>query len=111
MSDSERHGCRPHRQTERIEVRSRDPALIVEHDFDNQTSELTVTVVDAVSQVAGITPTEIVPRVTDSLDPDGLDRLFQPGPDGQPRSGRLVFELLEYTVEVHGDGTVAVYDV
>lgn len=91
------------------DLRGGSPEVVVEHDFDEPTSELTVTVVDAVSAVLDVSPTEVVPRVNDHVDPDALDRLFRPRPDGTPREGRLTFELMGCRVDVRSDGTVLVY--
>lgn len=85
------------------------PDIVMEHDFEDPTSELTVTVVDAVASAVEISPTEVVPRVNDKVDPDALDRIFRPKPDGTPRQGRLTFELLDCLVTVVGDGAVLVY--
>lgn len=86
------------------------PDVVVEHDFDDPAAELTVTVVDAVSEAAGVSPTEVVPCVNDHVDPDALDRLFRPRPDGTPRQGRLTIELMGCRVDIVSDGTVLVYD-
>lgn len=92
-----------------IDPRTSDPDVVAHHDFDDSTSELTVTIVDAVASAVGVSPTEVVPRVDEHVDPDALDRLFRPRPDGTPREGRLVFELLDCRVAVDGDGAVLVY--
>ncbi|MBX0295731.1 HalOD1 output domain-containing protein [Haloarcula nitratireducens] len=84
--------------------------MVVEHDFDDPHSELTVTVVDAVSKAVGVSPADVVPRVNDHVDPDALDRIFRPRPDGSGREGRLTFELVNCLVEITGDGTVRVYN-
>ena len=88
---------------------SAEPAVEVEHDFDDPTAELTVTVVDAVATARDVSPTEVVPRVTERVDPDALDRVFRPLPDGTPRQGRIAFELFDCLVVVDADGTVGVY--
>jgi hypothetical protein len=96
-------------QPDSIEQSAADPDAIVNHDFDSDPGELTVTIVDAVSEALDISPTEIVPRVSDHVDPDALDRLFRPAPDGGTRRGRLVLELQGCHVEIVGDGTIFVY--
>lgn len=87
-----------------------EPSVEVQHDFADSTAELTVTVIDAVATARDVSPTEVVPRVSDRVDPDALDRIFRPLPDGNTRQGRVAFELLDCLVVIDGDGTVRVYN-
>lgn len=100
----------PFRDETEAEIPDTGDPVIVEHDFDDPTSELTVSIVDGVASAVGVSPTAVVPQVNDTVDPDALDRLFRPKPDGTPRSGIVAFELLECTVVVQGDGTIRIYE-
>jgi hypothetical protein len=67
------------------------------------------TVVRAVSEVVGVRPTELPVELNEVVDPDAMEDLFAPRPDGEPRAdGRVEFELLDCAVVVHADGRVVV---
>ena len=89
-----------------------DPELVfqTEYEYGNETDGLTVVIVDALADETDVSPTEIVPRISESVDPDALERVFRPLPDGTRRDGRLTFYLLEFRISVDGDGTVSIYD-
>lgn len=79
-----------------------------QHDFEGPAS-LTTTLVHAIADVTGIDVTDTEFTLHDHVDPDALDRLFAPKPDGTPRtSGRFSFTVWEYQVTVHGDGRIAI---
>lgn len=99
----------PRRDETEVVRQSTDP-VIVEHDFEDPTAEVTVSIVDGVASAVGVSPTEVVPQVNDEVDPDALDRLLRPKPDGTPRSGVVSFELLGCAVVVDGGGTIKIYE-
>lgn len=50
-----------------------------------------------------------LPSLGEVLDPDALDALFAPRPDGAPRSGgQVTFEFYDHVVSVNADGQVTV---
>ena len=81
------------------------------HDWDGR-EPLSDTVVKAISEAAGLDPTELSTPLIESVDPDALDALFRPRHDGSPRraDGRVAFTNNGYEIVVHGDGRVFVYE-
>lgn len=78
------------------------------HDFGGP-ARLSTSVVHAVSDVTGVDPTDARFCLHDYVDPDSLDRLFAPGPDGTPPSNvRFTFDVWGYRVTVEGDGRILV---
>lgn len=70
---------------------------------------LTETVTRAIAQAEGVAPEEVAARLYDVVDPDGLDRIFQPaGPDTPRQSGRLTFEVGDHQVVIEGGELVTV---
>lgn len=68
-------------------------------------------VVEAVADAEGVPPEKLCPPEYESLhhviDPQALDALFEPKPDGTPRSpGRVSFPFCGYDVAVESDGSV-----
>lgn len=50
-----------------------------------------------------------LPPIGEVLNPDALDALFAPRPDGTPRQGgQVIFEFYGHIVSVDADGQVAV---
>jgi hypothetical protein len=70
-------------------------------NFDIEENEaVSMAVVRAVSAVEDIDPCS-TPPLADEIDPDALDALFEPGPDGAPRNGgRISFVFASYRVTV-----------
>lgn len=67
-------------------------------------------VVEALAEAAGVDSVDL-PPLYDAVDPDALDSLFAPRPDGSPRVGcRVSFRFDGYQVTVHRDGEVQVRD-
>lgn len=75
--------------------------------FDWSTDEPSVAVVRTVAAADGHTP-DGLPPVTDSLDPDALDALFRPRPDGRRSDVHVTFTYAGHEVSVAWDGTVVV---
>lgn len=81
---------------------------VFQHDFDG-TASLTTTLVHAIADVTGTDVSETEFTLHDHVDPDALDRLFAPEPDGTRRtSGHVSFAVWGYRVTVHGDGHIAI---
>lgn len=81
---------------------------VVQHRFDGP-AELTTTLVHAVADVTGADPTDVEFAVANYVDPDALNRLFKPKPDGTVRAhGEYRFTVWNYHVTVSSDGRIAV---
>lgn len=66
-------------------------------------------VVEKVAEQEGVSPTALSRPLNEVVDPEALDALFEPQPDGRPRGdGRVEFEYYGYMVTVDVDGTVTV---
>jgi len=80
----------------------------VQHDFDGP-GRLTTTLAHAISDVSGVDVTDTGFTLADHVDPDALDRLFEPRDDGTPRlNGQLTFTVWGYAVTVYSDGGIAI---
>jgi len=85
-----------------------DGVYCVQHELGKGRS-LSTTVVMAVADVAGVDPADIPEQLYDVVDPEALDRLFEPKETGAPRKGgRLSFSLYGHHVTVRGNGVVTV---
>jgi hypothetical protein len=80
----------------------------VTHEFGG-TSDLTTTLVHAISDVTGADVTQAEASLVDFVDPEALDRLFEPAPDGTPRpNGHLSFTMWDHQVTVYHNGQIAI---
>jgi len=80
----------------------------VTHDFGGS-AELTTTVAHAISDVSGIDVRDAEFTLADYVDPEALDRLFEPREDGTPRmNGQLTFTVWGFQVTVYSDGQIAI---
>jgi len=87
---------------------SRAGTYTAHHDMDSD-ERLSITVVLAVADVAGVDAAAIDPILYDSVDPDALDELFSSQFDGTPRTGGHVgFTLLDHDVTVYSDGEIVI---
>lgn len=85
-----------------------DP-LVREH-WNPETESVSATVVRAVAAAEGGTELELDEPLYDAVDPDALDQLFAPKPDGTSRLfGQLHFRYHGYSVLVHGFGRIDVF--
>lgn len=75
---------------------------------DPTTNGLSLTIIDAVAELADGDISEQVAEFTDWVDPDALDRLFRVGSPGDPRheAGRVHLEIAGIDVTVHADGDI-----
>ncbi|WP_254545144.1 HalOD1 output domain-containing protein [Halomarina pelagica] len=77
------------------------------HDMTHPGS-LSITVMQAVGAVVDVDPMEL-DSLYEAVDPDALDELFCPGPDGQPSiDGRIRFRFAGCRVTVESNGTILV---
>lgn len=72
-------------------------------------SELFVTVAEAVSAVTGTAVKDVLPLVHEIVDTDALERIFRPLPDGRQRMGWVTFFLDGCRVVVDGACRLRVY--
>lgn len=91
---------------------SSTPDLVFEtqYDYNGSSDSLTVVIIDAIAAELGISPTEVVPQISDAVDPDALERILRPRPDGSRRNGTLMFYLLDFRITVESDGRVRIHD-
>jgi hypothetical protein len=68
---------------------------------------LSMIVVMIVSDLEGVAPTEIDP-LYDYLDPELLDKLFSPRPDGTLDAGEVSFTYIDYEITVFRHGHISV---
>jgi len=67
---------------------------------------ISVSIADALAELLDVDPTSI--DLYENIDPEALDRLFEPTRDGTPRTGRVVFEAEGHLVTVRSDGTFTI---
>lgn len=80
----------------------------VQHEFDGS-AELTTTLAHAISDVTGVDVTDTGFTLNDHVDPEALDRLFEPKEDGTPRTnGHVSFTIWGYQVTVYSSGQIAI---
>lgn len=79
---------------------------VVNH-YETSDVELSVTVVHAVLEATDKEPMDV--NLNDVIQPDALNRIFAPKPDGTLRSGGTIsFDFAGCHVTVRGDGEVRV---
>ncbi|WP_435067630.1 HalOD1 output domain-containing protein [Haloplanus sp. C73] len=79
---------------------------VVNH-YETSDVELSVTVVHAVLEATGKDPMDV--NLNDVIQPDALNRIFAPKPDGTLRDGGTIsFDFAGCHVTVQGDGEVRV---
>lgn len=66
-----------------------ETVYVAHHDVTED--GLTVTMTLALSEVVDASPTELIPEFPRYVDPDALDRMFRPGPDGELKEGGPLF--------------------
>ena len=75
--------------------------------YNGDGSSVSERVIEAVAEREGVAPTELARPLSDVIDPEALDTLFEPQPDGRPRGeGRVEFEYYGYMVVVDTGGSV-----
>ena len=85
-----------------------DDSILFRHDWTDG-AELGPSITSAVASLTGKTPERIGTEMRDSVDYDGLERVFRPRADGSTREGgRLVISVESCVVTVESDGWVSV---
>lgn len=81
---------------------------VVKHEFGGS-KELTTTLAHAISDVTGVDVTDTGFTLNDYVDPDALDRLFEPKSDGTPRlNGSVNFTIWGYQVSIFSNGQIII---
>lgn len=73
-------------------------------------SELVVSVVEAIASVRDLPATEILPVLQESVDTDGLERVFRSHPNAPNRRGWVTFFFCDCRVVLTADGVLRVFD-
>jgi hypothetical protein len=94
----------------RVAESTAEPIFETQYEYGSETEGLTVVIIDAIADAMGVSPTEVAPRISDSVDPDAMERVLRPRPDGTERSGRLTFYLCRFRVTIDSDGTVTIHE-
>lgn len=85
-----------------------DETLYVAH-HDVADNGLSVTLSLALASVTELEPTELVPKFAEHVDPDALDRMFRPLPNGDLRKGGPFHLQIEgYDVTIHNTGRIEI---
>lgn len=77
------------------------------HDAEG-TAKLSTTVVHALADVTGMDVTEVEASLSESIDPEGLDRLFSNDDDRRRPGGHVAFSVRGYPVTVYSDGQIVI---
>lgn len=80
------------------------------HEYGTETDELTVLIVDAIASELNVSPAKFVSKINEAVNPDAMERILRPLPDGTKRNGQLTFFLHGFRISIHGDGTVRIFD-
>lgn len=87
---------------------SGDETIYVAH-HDVSTDGLTVTLTLALSEIADVAPTELIPEFPKYVDPDALDRMFRPGPDGELKQGGPMYLTVRgFDVRIYNTGRIEI---
>jgi hypothetical protein len=83
-------------------------SILFRHDWADET-EIGPSITDAVARLTDTPPEQVGSHLRESVDPDGLERVFHPSADGATRDGgRLVIPVESCVVTVESDGWVSV---
>lgn len=92
---------------ETVEVAEDRTIYVAHHDVSE--NGMTVTLSLALAAVTDLSPTELVPRFSDHVDPDALNRLFRPLPNGDLRKGGPLHLTIEgHDVTIHNTGRIEI---
>ena len=70
---------------------------------------MTATLTHALSDISGVDVRETERALESNVDPQALDRLFTPVPDGSARAnGQLSFNIQGYRTTVYGNGFISI---
>lgn len=87
-----------------------DETIYVAH-HDVEENGLTVTISLALAEVTELEPPDILPEFAEHVDPDALDRMFRPQPNGELRQGGPFHLTIQgHEVVVHNTGRIEIRD-
>lgn len=77
---------------------------------DPSEGSLCLHITDALAEIRGVDPLHLVGDFSRYVDPDALERLFSPRPNGDARdpSGQLTLHIRGADVTVHADGEILI---
>lgn len=87
------------------------PDYEMQFDYRDDYDSLTIAIAESISDVKGVPVTDIVPPMSDVVDPGALEQIFRPLPDGQRRAGWVTFFLHGLKIVVSSDGWIRIYDL
>ncbi|WP_225334993.1 HalOD1 output domain-containing protein [Halomicrobium urmianum] len=79
-----------------------------EYHEHESAAELTTTLVHALADVMGRDVSDVEWRLSDSVDPDALDRLFSTGDGTAGGDCHVAFAVEGYRVTVYGNGEIVI---
>ena len=82
--------------------------LVTPREFAVTEKTVSIAIVDAVADMEDTTVAQIEPPLYDVVDPDALDRLFEPTDRSQRITGHVRFEYGDYDVSVSSAGLVRI---
>ena len=90
-----------------VDVRGQTETYHAHYDSSNERT-LSETIIEAVADVADVDPTTTLIPLSERVDPDALDALFDGQETRADHSSRVVFYLCGLEVVAHGDGHVRI---
>lgn len=92
----------PQRQDEKVAAETR-------YEDEGRIDEVMLTIVETVAEATDKDPSQIVPGLSDAIDPDALENLFRTLPDGTERSGWVSFFFQGCRVVVTSERLIRIY--
>jgi hypothetical protein len=90
-----------------VPVGEEETIYVAHHDVEE--NGLTVTLSLALAEVTDLDPTDIVPKFAKHVDPDALDRMFRPRPNGDLREGGpFHLTVAGHPITVHNTGRIEI---
>lgn len=112
MDEQDRSDEQPPAPQEHLYERSGTvPDYEEQFDYRDNYDSLTIAVAEGISDVKDVPVTEIVPPLSDVVDPGALEQIFRPLPDGEARAGWVTFFIHNCKVIVSSDGWLRIFDL
>lgn len=90
-----------------MEIEQEDGTYVVHNEMGEE--DLTVTISLALSELDDVPPAEIIPQFPEHVDPDALNRLFKPFPNGELRQGGPLYLSIEgYSIAIFSSGRIEI---
>lgn len=92
-----------------VQIGSDEVVYVAHHDLSE--NGLTVTLSLALAAVTDREPATLIPEFSEHVDPDALDRMFRPLPNGNFREGGpLHLHIAGHDIEIHNTGRIEIFD-